>query len=67
MKWTSVKDGKTGNNKDCWTWYRDGKRYLTFWSGEKNKKEGYYDWEIKSFKRGDKVSAAVRKLKAKKK
>lgn len=39
LKWTSVKGGKTGSNKDCWTWYRDGKRYLTSWSSEKKQEK----------------------------
>jgi hypothetical protein len=46
---------------DCWKWWRVGDKTITLWSvhfdGSKvDEKTGYYD-EMRSIKRGDKVSA----------
>ncbi|WP_406871796.1 DUF995 domain-containing protein [Aminobacter sp. P9b] len=65
LKRTSVKDGKSNTGGDCWAWYRVGKKYMTFWSGEKDKKYGYYDSELKKMSAGDKVSKTVAELKKK--
>lgn len=65
-KRTTVKDGATKiGGGECWTWYRVGKTYMTFWSGEKDKKNGYYDTELKKMSAGDKVSKTVAELKKK--
>jgi hypothetical protein len=64
-KWTNIKDDKTGRSVNCWTWYKDGKRYLSLWSGDKNGKHGYYDGEHKKMRKGDRVSKTFNKLKAK--
>ena len=59
-----VKDGGTKNVKDCWTWFKQGKKYWTFWSGEKDKKNGYYDGEMKKLSKGDKVTKKFQQLTA---
>jgi len=64
-KWTSIKDRKTGKDKTCWTWYKDGKRHLSLWSGDKNEKHGYYDGELKQLRKCDRVSKKFSRLKAK--
>jgi hypothetical protein len=63
--WHDLKNRKQGTETECWTWYRDGKRYLTLWSGEKDKKGGYWDGEVKHLSKGDMVSKTFSALKAK--
>lgn len=66
LQWTSVKDGKTGKGDgDCWTWYKDGKRSMMYWSGDKLTKDAYSDGEVKKLSMGDKVTADIQKLKQK--
>lgn len=67
IKWTNVKSGKTGaGDRDCWTWYKAGDRYLDLWSGDKNGvKNGWFDGERKKLSDGDHVSATLNSLKAK--
>ena len=48
--------------ESCWTWFKQGKKYWTFWSGEKDQVNGYYDGEIKKLSKGDKVSKKFKKL-----
>ena len=65
VNWHDLKDKSQGKHSDCWLWYRDGKRYLTLWSGEKDKTNGYWDGELKMLAKGDKVTKTVAALKAK--
>ncbi|CAK7262077.1 MULTISPECIES: DUF995 domain-containing protein [unclassified Shinella] len=64
VTWNEIRSGKTGNHTDCWTWFRHGKRHLALWSGQKDKKTGYWDGEIKLLRKGDVVTTAVAALKA---
>lgn len=63
--WHDLKSRKQIKETECWTWHRDGKRYLTLWSGHKDKKNGYWDGEVKNLRKGDKVSKTFSALKAK--
>lgn len=63
LKRTSVKDGKSSTGGDCWAWFQVGKKYMTFWSGEKDEKYSYYDSELRKMSAGDKVSKTVAELK----
>lgn len=63
LSWVDVKTKKSGRHTDCWTWYKAGKTYWTLWSGDKDKKNGYYDGELKKLSNGDKVSKSVATLK----
>lgn len=65
ITWHDLKDRSQGKRSDCWIWYRDGKRYLTLWSGEKDKKGGYWDGELKMLGKCDKVTKTAAVLKAK--
>lgn len=64
ITWNEVKSGKTGKHTDCWTWFRHDKRHLALWSGQKDKKTGYWDGEIKLLRKGDAVTKTVAALKA---
>jgi hypothetical protein len=57
-----VKDGGSKKFKDCWAWYKQGAKYWTLWSGEKNKKSGYYSNELQKLLTGDKVSKKYEEL-----
>ncbi|MCZ7860105.1 DUF995 domain-containing protein [Agrobacterium salinitolerans] len=61
----SLKEGKIHTGKDCWTWYRQGKKYWALWSGEKDKVGGYYDGELKKLSNGDKVTKRYQEIMAK--
>ncbi|MEP9374974.1 DUF995 domain-containing protein [Mesorhizobium sp. KR1-2] len=57
--------GKTGKADDCWTWYHNGSKYMTLWSGDKDKKNAYAAGESKKLTAGDKVSAPFNDIKKK--
>ena len=60
---SQVVDGGKGREfTDCWTWYKHGKRHLVLWSGEKDKKDGYWDGELKNLSKGDQVTRTYKKL-----
>lgn len=54
--------GRVKEFTDCWTWYKHGKRHLVLWSGEKDKKNGYYDGELKKLSKGDKVTKTYQQI-----
>lgn len=64
INWTRTETGKRGSTDDCYTWHRSGKRYLTRWSGDQNKADGYSDDEPSRLSAGDKVSQQISELKS---
>lgn len=65
MKWRVLGTAKTGKEKDCWTWYRSGKKYLTSWKGNSGTSEGYYDSEIKKISKNDNILKVYKDLEKK--
>lgn len=54
---TGKSDGKT--YRDCWKFYKSGKRTLSLWLNNYDKQlteNDYWDGELKSLKKGDQVS-----------
>lgn len=64
-KWYSLKDGSSDNFWDCWTWYKDGRKYWTQWKGSSGSSEGFYDNEKRKLIGINTVSAQFKRLKAK--
>lgn len=66
LNWNDVDSKESGRSKDCWDWYRSGRKYMTLWSvrfnGEKAKKDDYYDGEFRKLQRGDRVTRTHNRL-----
>ena len=65
-KGTSFSSGKAWSVRDCWSWFRDGKKTWTLWSvrfnGEKPSKKDYYTGEAKKLKTGDRTKRRYNRL-----
>ncbi|MGP4671128.1 DUF995 domain-containing protein [Agrobacterium salinitolerans] len=57
-----LKGSSTKKGKDCWAWYREGKKYWTLWNGDEDKGGGYYDDELDKLSKGDQVTAIYQEL-----
>lgn len=65
-KGTSFSSGKAWSVRDCWSWFRDGKKTWTLWSvrfnGEKPSKKDYYNGEARKLKSGDRTKRRYNRL-----